>query len=206
LPYSATNGWQARATLGYAPGQTTIPQRSASDRFGVYFSSLLDFVGRIDFTVRDQLGQNYPSEFELTFTPAASQSVTVTVANATASDDQPLVISICNQLGAAAIVGINNGGSFTTLSLPQVQAASTGSNLSPPTSYRAEAYQFDTEGNLQRISSNPENPAQSTVTLLDAEGVGGNVSLTLVDSTDGTRTACFGDALSELRNILPNFF
>ncbi|MDX2270392.1 MAG: hypothetical protein NW237_00365 [Cyanobacteriota bacterium] len=199
LPYSTEN-WQSRAVLGYIPGQTNIPARAASNRFGIYVSSLLAFEGVLQFSSRDQLGSFYPQDFTLTYQPGSLQTVTVTASNASGSADQPLVVAICNQLNAAILVGITSGNQ-TQIQVPAVSTAV--SSLSSPTAYVTEAYQFDGGGSLLRVS---QGTGGLSVPLLDSSQPSGNASLNLVDSSDGSVVTCFGDPVADLRTILSDLF
>lgn len=206
LPYAPPDNWQARAALAYVPGQTTIPGRSPSDRFGLYFSSILPYTGRLRFRARDELGNASGSTFEVTYPPAGSRAnVTVTLANLSANEQEPVFIAVCNQLGAAAVVGLRSG-SFTELvDLLPAPGLQVDPDLSGPIRYVAEAYQFNRDRSVIRVSRNPADPNRLSVPLLGAEGATGRADLTMVDST-GDRLTCFNDLLSDLQDTFANFF
>ncbi|WP_244352156.1 hypothetical protein [Thermostichus vulcanus] len=206
LPYAPPNNWQTRAALAYVPGQTNIPGRGPSDRFGIYFSSILPYTGEIRFRARDELGNAFGRSFRITYPPAGSRaSVTVTLANLSASEQEPVFIAICNQLGAAAVVGLRSG-SFTELvDLLPAPGLQVDPGLSEPIRYVAEAYQFNRERAVIRVSRNPADPSRLSVPLLGSEGATGRADLTLVDST-GDQLTCFNDLLSDLRDTFSDFF
>ncbi|MEN9221124.1 MAG: hypothetical protein Q6M04_01665 [Thermostichus sp. BF3_bins_97] len=206
LPYAPPDNWQARAALAYVPGQTNIPGRGPSERFGLYFSSILPYTGELRFRARDELGNAFGSTFEVTYPPAGSRaSVTVTLANLAASEQEPVFIAICNQLGAAAVVGLRSG-SFTELvDLLPAPGLQVDPSLSGPIRYVAEAYQFNRDRSIIRVSRNPSDPSRLSVPLLGAEGATGRADLTMVDST-GDQLTCFNDLLSDLQETFSDFF
>jgi hypothetical protein len=205
-PYTPPQEWQARNALAYVPGQSDIPERSTFNRFGISFSAMLPTDVTLQGLIRDELNQVLATTVEFSLDPAPTQTVSVFLANAEASQDQPVVIAICNQLNAAAYVGLK-GGLATTLAIPALQSI-PDTALTDPTAYRAEAYQFDRGGTVLRVSSNPMSPEQLSVPLLSPSMPEGTVTLTLVDVSDGgfNSFSCARDRLSELRNLLPDFF
>ncbi|MGQ9837987.1 MAG: hypothetical protein ACUVRV_08485 [Cyanobacteriota bacterium] len=206
LPYAPPNNWQSRAALAYVPGQTNIPGRSPTNRFGIYFSSILPYTGKIRFRTRDELGNAFGPIFEVTYPPASSRAnVTVTLANLSASQQEPVLIAICNQLGAAAVVGLRSG-SFTELvDVLPAPGLPVDPSLSEPIRYVAEAYQFNRDRAIIRVSRNPADPNRMSVPLLGFEGTTGRADLTMVDST-GDQLTCFNDLLSDLQETFSNFF
>lgn len=205
VPFEAPQGWSASRTVAYTPGQTTVPLMDPIPRFGFYLSPVAAFEGEIGFAVRDVLDQVVPGEVIVNFPPSPTQSVTVSVTNATATEDTPIVIAICNQLGATLYVGLQSG-STTTLAVPQV-SAEPDTPLNAPTSYIAQAYQFDTIGNLLQVSSNPDTPGDLSTLLLDSSGTtDGTAALSLVSSTDEEQITCAGDSLRLLPRVIEGFF
>ncbi|MGY2715559.1 hypothetical protein ACVWW8_000225 [Thermostichus sp. MS-CIW-22] len=206
LPYAPPNNWQTRAVLAYVPGQANIPGRGPSDRFGLYFSSILPYRGQLRFRARDELGNASARTFEITYPPAPSRAtVTVTLANVSASAQEPVLIAICNQLGAAAVVGLRSGTFTELVDLLPAPSLPVDPNLSEPIRYVAEAYQFNRQQAVIRVSQNPADPSRMSVPLLGSEGATGRADLTLVSSTDD-RLTCFNDRLSDLRNTFSDFF
>ncbi len=206
LPYTPPNNWQTRAALAYVPGQTNIPGRGPSERFGIYFSSILPYTGEIRFRARDELGNAFGPTFEVTYPPAGSRAnVTVTLANLSANEQEPVFIAICNQLGAAAVVGLRSG-SFTELvDLLPAPGLLVDPALSEPIAYVAEAYQFNRDRSVIRVSRNPSDANRLSVPLLGSEGATGRADLTMVDST-GDQLTCFKDLLSDLQDTFSDFF
>ena len=206
LPYAPPNNWQSRAVLAYVPGQTSIPGRGPSDRFGIYFSSLLPYRGQLRFRARDELGNAPARTFEVTYSPAPRRAnVTVTLANVSASPQEPVLIAICNQLGAAAVVGLRSGTFTELVDLLPAPDLPVDPSLSEPIRYVAEAYQFNRERAVIRVSQNPADPSRMSVPLLGSEGATGRADLTLVNAM-GDRLTCFNEQLSELRNTFSDFF
>ncbi|MEN9202411.1 MAG: hypothetical protein Q6K80_01755 [Thermostichus sp. DG_1_6_bins_120] len=206
LPYAPPGQWQSRAALAYVPGQTSIPGRSPSDRFGLYFSSLLPYTGSLRFQARDELGNAFGSTFVVTYPPAASRaSVTVTLANLSASPQEPVLIAICNQLGAAAVVGLRSGTFTELVDLLPAPELQVDPSLSEPIRYVAEAYQFNRDRTVIRVSRNPADPSRLSVPLLGSPGATGRADLTMVEAT-GNPLTCFNDLLSDLRDTFANFF
>lgn len=206
LPYTPPNQWQSRAALAYVPGQANIPGRSPSDRFGIYFSSILPYTGQLRFRARDELGNAFARTFEVTYPPAASRAtVTVTLANLTATAQEPVLIAICNQLGAAAVVGLRSGTFTELVDLLPAPGLPVDPTLSEPIRYVAEAYQFNRNRAVIRVSQNPTDPSRMSVPLLGFEGTTGRADLTLVNSV-GDRLTCFNDRLSDLRDTFSDFF
>lgn len=205
-PYTPPEEWQARSALAYVPGQTNIPNRSSLNRFGIAFSAMLPTNVTLQGLIRDELNQVLSTTLEFSLDPAPTQTVSVFLGNAEASQDQPVVIAVCNQLNAAAYVGLK-GGLSTTLAVPALQST-PDTSLTDPTAYRAEAYQFDRGGTVLRVSSNPTSPDQLSVPLLSASMPEGTATLTLVDISDGgvNSFSCARDRLSDLQNLLPEFF
>lgn len=206
LPYAPPNNWQSRAVLAYVPGQSSIPGRGPSDRFGIYFSSLLPYRGQLRFRARDELGNAPARTFEVTYSPAPRRAnVTVTLANVSASPQEPVLIAICNQLGAAAVVGLRSGTFTELVDLLPAPDLPVDPSLSEPIRYVAEAYQFNRERTVIRVSQNPADPSRMSVPLLGSEGATGRADLTLLNSTED-RLTCFRDRLSDLRNTFSDFF
>jgi hypothetical protein len=206
LPYAPPNNWQSRAVLAYVPGQANIPGRGPSDRFGFYFSSILPYRGQLRFRIRDELGNAPARLFEITYPPAPSRAnVTVTLTNVSASAQEPVLIAICNQLGAAAVVGLRSGTFTELVDLLPAPGLPLEPSLSEPIRYVAEAYQFNRERAVIRVSQNPKDPSRMSVALLGSEGATGRADLTMV-SASGDRLTCFNEQLSSLRNIFSDFF
>ncbi len=205
VPFEAPQGWSPSRTLAYTPGQTTVPLMDPLPRFGFYVSPVAAFEGEIGFEVRDVLDQVVPGEVIVNFPPSPTQSVTVTVTNATATEENPIVITVCNQLGATLYVGLRSGAT-TTLAVPQV-SAEPDTPLNAPTSYVAQAYQLDSVGNLLQVSSNPDNPGDLSTLLLDSSGTtDGTAELSLISSTDEEQLTCAGDSLRLLPRVIEGFF
>ncbi len=201
IPYEPPDGWQTLSTLAYVPNQTDIPSpqsstanRPPSNRFGVYISPLLPYIGRIEVQQRDSLGQVYFSELDLTFVAGSVQPVSITVTNAAANGR--VLITVCNQLGAAATVGLEDGNTTSAFSVPALQTQ-PDTALNRATAYVAEAYQFDGETLIRRAE---------TVPLLDNNGNQGTVTLTLNEISTTNDFSCAGDPLADVPLIADEVF
>ncbi len=204
-PFSTPEGWNNEATLAYVPGQTSVPLRAISDRFGVYLSSIVPFESRFIFRIRDQAGFVFGSELNINFPAGSLQSVTVNVGNATASEAERMVIAVCNQLSATLYIGLSSGAT-AQVAVPTVEAI-PDTPLNESTQYVAEAYQFTPEGSVIRVSSDPANSGQLSVPLLGSNGGTGTATLTLTDSVEPTGfVTCAGDPVDDLDEILSDFF
>ncbi len=205
VPFEPPQGWDPSRTLAYTPNQTTVPELDPIPRFGFYASSVASFEAEIGLAVQDVLGQVVPGEVNITFPAAPTQSVTVSVTNATGTEENPIIVAICNQLQASLYVGLRSGAT-TTLTVPQV-SATPDTPLNAPTFYVAQAYQFDSVGNLIQVSDNPTDPGNLSTLLLDSSGTGdGTAELSLISSTNEDLVTCAGDSLRLIPQIVGGFF
>jgi len=197
-PYAPPTGWQGRATLAYVPGQTTIPNRAPDNRFGVYVASLLPFTARLVFATQDVQNVVVVTPQTLTFQSTPTQQVIVALAGITPSPQEPVIVAVCNQINAAILVGVQQG-SQTALQVPVTNP--DPHPLDAPTAYRAEAYQFNNQAQIQRISVNPTDPERLDVPL---EGTA-TLELTPVTNPDSqlNQATCFGDKLRDVASVAP---
>ncbi len=200
--FTPPEGWRSQGMLAYVPNQTTIPGRVGNDRFSVYLSSMIPFSNRLQFSVRDDSGQAFATGLTVEHQPAPSQPVSIFLGNLSATPTNPVVIALCNQIGAALYMGLK-AANLTTVEVPAIGSVSN-SALSPAIAYTAEAYQFESSGTVVlQASGTPFVGSLNSPVEAD-----GTATLTLVPTgpAGSDLTSCAGDRLGSLRDILPNFF